>query len=105
MAVRDPRQQHIVPAFYLSGFTDTGRPGGKLYVFDYLRNKHYRSSPRQVCKERDYYRIFEPENDSFALERSMAELESGLALTLREVTRQGKFQIEGRWVPFFLWLR
>ncbi len=52
-----PRKQHLVPAFYLIGFTPSGTRGDKLHVFDHNTVKHYRTSPEKACRETDYYTI------------------------------------------------
>lgn len=85
-----PRSQHIIPAFYLAGFTDTGGEDGVLSVFDYHRTKHYRSSPRHASRQKDLYRILEPGEDPYVVERDMAALESTIAPTFREVVARGK---------------
>lgn len=90
MGGNEPRQHHIVPAFYLAGFTDTGEMDGRIHVFDYFRAKQYRSSPRQVCRERDFYRIYEPNEDPYLIERGMAALEQEIAPTLREIKEECK---------------
>jgi len=90
MGANEPRQHHIVPASYLAGFTDTGGIDGKLHVFDYFTAKRYRSSPRRVCRERDFYRIHEPGEDPYVMERNMAAVEHNIALTLSEVMEGGK---------------
>ncbi len=92
MATNKPRQHHIVPAFYLAGFTDTGTVEGRLHAFDYPRNRHYSASPRHVCKERDYFRIYEPDYDPYVVERDMAELEQGYAATLQEIRAEGRIR-------------
>src|SRR5829696_3321193 len=55
----EPRQHHILPAFYLAGFTDTGGKDGTLHVFDYARKRSYTSKPEKVARERDFYRILQ----------------------------------------------
>jgi hypothetical protein len=80
-----PRQHHIVPAFYLAGFTDTGEVDGQLHAFDYLRTKHYRATARQVCRERDYFRLYEPDHDQNVVEHQLAEVENRIAPDVRAV--------------------
>jgi hypothetical protein len=53
----DPRQHHIVPAFYLAGFTPTLDLDGALWVFRCKTTNHFQTSPRKACRERDYYRF------------------------------------------------
>ena len=80
-----PRQHHLVPAFYLAGFTDSGTVEGRLHVFDYLRDLHYSGSPRSVGRERDFFRIYEPGHDSYNVERELARVEAEYATVLNEI--------------------
>jgi hypothetical protein len=82
----EPRQHHILPEFYLAGFTNTGTRDGLLHVFDYRRGKRYRAKPRQAARERDFYRIEVPGEDRNVIEKDLSRLESELAPTLRRVT-------------------
>lgn len=69
----DPRQQHhIIPAFYLAGFTPEGTKTGKLQVFDYESGEHYESSPLKACRERDFYRVEEPGYDPNFMEKVLS---------------------------------
>ena len=81
-----PRQHHILPAFYLAGFTDTGTKNGTLHVFDYLRGRHYDTTPEKVARERDFYRIYHTGVDDYTIEKDLATLESVVAPVLRRVT-------------------
>jgi len=83
----EPRQHHILPEFYLAGFTDTGTRDGMLHVFDYRRGKRYRAKPRQVARERDFYRVYEPGYHPNVIENDFAALESELAPALRRVLK------------------
>jgi hypothetical protein len=82
----EPRQHHIIPEFYLAGFTDSGTKEGMLHVFDYRRGRRYRVKPRQAARERDFYRLETPGEDPNAVEKDQARLEGELAPTLQRVT-------------------
>jgi hypothetical protein len=82
----EPRQHHILPAFYLAGFTDTGTKDGTLHVFDYARKRSYTSKPEKVARERDFYRLYKPDLYDYAIEKDLGALESRLAPVLRHVT-------------------
>jgi hypothetical protein len=90
MDVAAPRQHHILPVFYLAGFTDTGSADGRLHVFDYFQDKHYTSSPRRVCRQRDFYRIAEPGVDPNIIEKDMADLEQLVAPVLQRTREAGR---------------
>jgi len=81
-----PRQHHILPAFYLAGFTDTGTKDGTLHVFDYPRTRRYTSKPEKVARERDFYRIYKPGLDEYAIEEFWAGVEGAVAPVLRRVS-------------------
>ncbi len=68
----EPRKHHVVPAFYLAGFTPSASPTGALQVFDYASGKRYRSTPRKVCRETDFYRVEEPDVDPNLIEKLMS---------------------------------
>ncbi len=82
----EPRQHHILPEFYLAGFTDTGTRDGMLHVFDYHRGRRYRVRPRQAARERDFYRVEVAGEDPNVVEKDLSRLEGELAPTLRRVT-------------------
>ncbi len=86
-ALEEPRQHHVIPAFYLAGFTDTGTKDGRLHVFDYTRKRRYSLKPEKVARERDFYRIFKPGLDGYAVEKDLlSRLETELAPVLRRVS-------------------
>ncbi len=82
----EPRQHHLLPEFYLAGFTDTGTRSGMLHIFDYRRAKTYRARPKQAACERDFYRIEVPGEDRYVIEKDLSRLEGELAPTLRRVS-------------------
>jgi hypothetical protein len=83
----EPRQHHILPAFYLAGFTDTGGKDGTLHVFDYARKRRYASKPEKVARERDFYRIYKPGKEQYIIEKDVwARLEGDISPVLRRVS-------------------
>lgn len=87
-----PRQHHILPEFYLAGFTNTGTRKGYLHVFDYKRAKCFRAKPKDVAIERDFYRIYEPNYDQNAVEHELAQVESKTAPVLANVRKSRIFR-------------
>jgi hypothetical protein len=81
------RQHHFLPVFYLSGFTERGTQNGRLHVFDYIRDRHYTSTPVKVARERDYYRV-EGHSQPDVLETALSHIESAAAVALKTVTSQ-----------------
>lgn len=81
-----PRKHHIVPAFYLAGFTPTDARNGKLYVFDHTTVKHYRTSPEKACRETDYNKIGAEGVPPYLIEDALAWHENVVAPHVRAVS-------------------
>ncbi len=88
----EPRKHHIIPAFYLAGFTNTGSPSGLLQVFDYRSGKRYKSTPRRACRQTDYFRVEEPGLDSNYIEKVLAWHEGVVAPFVQGIARTGKVE-------------
>lgn len=89
----DPRQHHIVPAFYLAGFTPTLSVNGSLWVFRYGTANHFRTSPLKACRERDYYRFDSSEEldgDPYYMERLMAWHEGVVAPFVQQIATDAR---------------
>lgn len=87
-----PRQHHIIPQFYLAGFSDTGSRDGRVHVFDYFRGKRYKARASEVGTQRDFYRIYEEGVDPNAVEGALSELETDFASVLARVIASGRFE-------------
>lgn len=85
MVRSEPRKHHIVPAFYLAGFTNTDSSAGSLHVFDYGSGKRYRSTPRKACRATDFYRVEKPGLDPNIVEKLLSWHESVVAPLVRQV--------------------
>lgn len=84
MASKDERRKHhLIPAFYLAGFTTTGTRDGVLHVFDYERRKRYKTTPLKALRETDFYKIDLPGVDPNEIERVLAEHESVVGRAFR----------------------
>ncbi len=98
--MREPRQHHYIPRFYLSGFADPDilARDRKEVIWVYEKGKEIRrSSPENEAKQRDYYaflqngfRNLEIEAWFGKLEAAVAPVISNLAATPRQVTDSEK---------------
>jgi hypothetical protein len=86
-----PQSHHILPVFYLAGFTDTGTRDGRIHVFDYFHHTRYSANPNRVANEREFYRMYEPGTDPYEVERDLARVENECAPVLYRVVETGKF--------------
>jgi hypothetical protein len=50
----EPRRQHYVPEFYQVGFADAD---GLIWLYDRKTQRYAKTSPRNVCCEREMYTI------------------------------------------------
>ena len=71
----DPKLHHYVPQFYLKCFSDQS---DRIWVWDNVSNKVYRTSPKGVASQTHFYRIPEfigTDIDPLFLEKDLADLE------------------------------
>jgi hypothetical protein len=85
MANNEPRKHHVLPAFYLAGFTPNDSPTGRLHVFDFSTGKRYKSTPRQAHRQTDYFRLEVPSVDPNLVEKELSRHETALAPSVRQV--------------------
>jgi Protein of unknown function (DUF4238) len=91
-SMSEPRQHHGIPAFYLAGFTASGTRDDSLHVYDYPRHRHYGAKPEAAARERDFNRVYEPNEDPNIIERDLGRLENELAPVLRSVLASGRLR-------------
>lgn len=78
----EPRQQHYVPRFYLSGFTDPeiAAREKKDVIWVYEKGKAARrSSPEKEAKQRDYYTFIRDGSRDAQIEAWLGDLEAAVA--------------------------
>lgn len=83
--MNQPRRHHLVPVFYLKGFTRRNRGSHTLHVFDYSTGKRYRTSPNRACRETDFFRVDDGEEDPQLMEKILAEHEATVARFIQKV--------------------
>lgn len=83
--VSEPRRHHLVPVFYLKGFTRRNRGTDKLRVFDYSTGKRYVTSPNKACRETDFFRINDGDADPQSMEKTLAGHEAAIARFIQQV--------------------
>jgi hypothetical protein len=85
VAVNEPRRHHLVPIFYLKGFTRRNRGSDTLHVFDYSTGKRYLTSPNRACRETDFFRVNVGDEDPQLMEKILAEHEATVARFIQKV--------------------
>lgn len=83
--VSEPRRHHLVPVFYLKGFTRRNRGTDKLHVFDYSTGKRYVTSPNKACRETDFFRVNDGDADPQSMEKILAGHEAAIARFIQQV--------------------
>lgn len=88
--MNEPRRHHLISKFYLDGFTSAGGGSGGLNVFDYSTGKRYQTSPSKACRETDYFRVDDHEQDRQIMERILAEHERAVAPFVQQIAADGR---------------
>lgn len=73
--MNDPKHHHYVPRFYLSRFTNTT---GRICVFDKQTGKIFHSTPENIGRQNQFYRLDELAEDGIdplEMEKQFADLE------------------------------
>lgn len=71
----DAKLHHYVPQFYLRRFTD---PSGRLWAWDKINDRAFRTQPKAVAAESNFYLLPELAENGYApveMERQFADLE------------------------------
>src|SRR5260221_5770537 len=77
--MKEPRQQHFIPRFYLSGFADPGflARNKKEVIWVYEQGKELRrSSPANEARQRDYYTFVQNGSRNVEIEGWLGNLEA-----------------------------
>jgi hypothetical protein len=88
--MKEPRQQHYIPRFYLSGFCDRDilARDRKEVIWVYERDKDMRrSSPQNEAKQRDYYTLVQNGSRNVEIEVWLGKLEALVAPILSDLAR------------------
>lgn len=84
-----PHNHHVVPVFYLAGFTDDGTAEGNLHVIDTTRLKSWDCKPKNAARQRDFHEIdIGSDRDPMVVEKTLAYFESKWSTVLRSVLDQ-----------------
>jgi hypothetical protein len=78
-----PKYHHIIPAFYLGGFSETGTKTGQLHVFNLKRNKRYHTISDNTGGQKHFFDInpkyMKDVKDPVIYEKLMSKLIEGPA--------------------------
>ncbi len=87
--MREPRQLHYIPRFYLSGFADPGilARDKKEIIWVYEKGKGVRrSSPENEARQRDYYTFVENGTRNVEIEAWLGNLEATVAPIISDLS-------------------
>lgn len=86
-----PKYHHIIPSFYLAGFSETGSRLGQIHVFNLMRARRFRKRPETVGGIKHFYRINPDAADPVFFEKWMAKyIENPASIALSEVRAKRK---------------
>jgi len=76
----EPELHHYVPQFYLNRFVEAS---GRLWVWDKLKNTIFKTNPKNVAAEKNFYWIQELADaglDPYTMEKQLSRLEANVSL-------------------------
>jgi hypothetical protein len=88
------RRHHIVPAFYLASFTDSGLRDGYVTVTNFERYRIHRGRPDAVGFRNNYNTLESEDADPDGLEQAFADVEASAAPALKRIV-SGESSLEG----------
>src|SRR5204863_4201054 len=83
------RRHHVVPRFYLAGFTSEGTENGRIVVFDRTRARAWATGATGAAVHRDFYRVNELQTEPLLIEELLSRIEAQGAVRIREVAATG----------------
>lgn len=86
----EPKMHHYIPQFYLAGFTSSGKKDGYLWVFDTSNGNIFKSKPRNVGKQKDFYKLDINEIDNNIVEYTFAMIEDGTAPIIKNIIKNNE---------------
>ena len=103
----EPRLQHYIPRFYLSGFVDPDilSSEGKEVLWVYERGKQVRrSSPKSEAKQRDFYTLDVDGSRNVDVETWFGNLEGQVAPIITGLVKDGRHvtETEREWLALFI---
>src|SRR5579863_4449167 len=90
------RTHHWVPQFYLRQFSDPKT--SQVFVVDFVDRRAYRTSPKNICAERDFNRVDAEGLSADALEASLSTFENAAAIAVRELVSSPQRVSAENWI-------
>lgn len=94
-------RSHLIPEFYLKGFTDPDTPPGNepyCWVRTTERREWYRRAPGKLCRQKDYYHVRKTDGSlDAAIEKKLGDVENrAREIIAKRVERPGGFSKRDR---------
>lgn len=83
------RRHHVIPRFFLSGFTQQHSDDGRLHVADRVQGRSWVAGPINTAVRRDFYRVDEILDDPLVIERLLSSIEGQASLRISEIEESG----------------
>lgn len=90
------RTHHWIPQFYLRQFGDPET--SQVFVVDLVDRRAYRTSPKNICAERDFNRVDAEGLSPDALETSLSTFENSAAAAVRELVASPRHVGAENWI-------
>lgn len=102
--LKHSRRHHIVPQFYLAGFTDSGKKDGLLWVLDMNELRQWRGKPKNVAFQTNFYLLKLPGIKTDIVERVFQKLESKVAPIIRKIINTKTLPIDEDYSILITWV-
>lgn len=79
------KAQHYVPQFYLRNFSTRSKNGYCIWCYDKLRQRRFKSNPKNLAQEIGFYDFVSAKGDEASLEQGLADIESDFKTAIEEV--------------------
>lgn len=99
----NPIKHHYISKFYLKNFTKSGGSKQTLFAYDKVKNKYFKSNPKNICYIKNFNKISFPGKE-YIVETEQAKFESVLAISFKEIieTKQYPNDEQLRHILYFI---
>lgn len=80
----EPIKHHYISKFYLKNFTKSGDSKQTLFAYDKVKNKYFKSNPKDICYIRNFNKI-SFQGKEYIVETEQAKVEGVLAISFKEI--------------------
>ena len=89
----NPIKHHYISKFYLKNFTKSGASKQTLFAYDKIKNKYFKSNPKDICHVKNFNTISYPGKE-YIVETEQSKMESTIAKSFKKVIQHNSYPDE-----------